>query len=96
MIGVLRNLARRREALVALSDAQRALLTLELHDLRRAGWSRLVGRRFAPRLSAALTVAAVAAGALIVARPRRALKLASAALAVYPFIRRLIAVIPAR
>lgn len=98
MIGTLRNLARRRDALVALSDAQRALIGLELHDLRHGGWSGLVGRRGVriPGLSAGIALAAVASIALVVARPRRLLKLASAALAVYPLIGRLLALVRTR
>jgi len=97
VIGTLRDLARRRDALVALSDAQRSLIALELHDLRHGSWSGLVGRGLrVPRLSPGIALAAVAGIALVVVRPRRVLKLASAALAVYPLIGRLLALVRAR
>ena len=96
MIGTLRALARRREALVTLSDAQRTLLALDARAMRERTWARLRGSGRLPRLSVSAGVATLALLALVIARPRRALKLASAALAIYPIARRLFGVFRAR
>ncbi len=93
MIGLLRDLAQRREALVALSEAQRTLLRLEVHSLRQQGRSLFTGSRLAPKVAIG---AAAGLLALVFARRGRAFKLASAALAVYPLIRQLFAAVRVR
>lgn len=96
MIGTLQALARRRKALVTLSDAQRTLLILDARAMRERSWAWSLGSGRLPRLSISAGVAALGLLALVIARPRRALKLASAALAVYPVVRRLFGIFRAR
>lgn len=94
MIGMLRALARRRAALVALSDAQRALLALEAQVLRGRAGTLVSGARLTPRL--ALGGLATAAFTLLLFRRSGALRLASAALAVYPLLRRVLSLLRRR
>ncbi|MCC7546660.1 MAG: hypothetical protein IT532_02735 [Burkholderiales bacterium] len=95
MIGSLRSLARRREVLVALSDAQRALLALEVRSLRQRDWLPQLGR-IAPRLVGGGAIGSALLLALLALRPRGLVKLASAALALYPLMRRLLAILRPR
>jgi len=94
MIRILRALARRRAALVALSDAQRALLALEAQVLRGRAGTLVSGARLMPRL--ALGGLAAVMLTLLLFRRGGALKLASAALAVYPLLRRMLSLLRRR
>jgi hypothetical protein len=96
VIGMLRTLAQRRKALVALSDAQRTLLGLDARALRERKWAWLLGAARLPHLPVTAGIAALGLVALAVARPRGALKLASTALAIYPIAKRLLAIVRAR
>lgn len=89
MIGTLRNLIRRRQALVTLSEAQRMLLTLDARTLRTGMWPFHRGGEGPARMPAGALLALLGVAALLVMRPRTR-KLASAALAIYPVVRRLL------
>jgi len=90
------ELARRRQALVALSDAQRALLALELRQVREAALPLRTGIRLGKALSLGGAAAALGLLGLVLVRRRGVLRLASTALAVYPLIARLLAALRGR
>ncbi|MCW5621289.1 MAG: hypothetical protein KIS79_09315 [Burkholderiales bacterium] len=89
MITALRNLIRRRQALVTLSEAQRMLLTVDARTLRTGMWPFHRGSEGPARMPLGAVLALLGVAALVVMRPRTR-KLASAALAVYPVFRRLL------
>lgn len=89
MITALRNLIRRRQALVTLSEAQRMLLMLDARTVRTGMWPFHRGSEGPARMPSGALLALLGVAALVVMRPR-ARKLASAALAIYPIVRRLL------
>jgi len=96
MIGTLKALARRRKALVTLSDAQRTLLALDARAMRERSWAWSLGSGRLPRVSVSAGIVTLGLLVMVIARPRRVLKLASAALAIYPIARRLFGILRAR
>jgi len=96
MIGTLKALARRRRALVTLSDAQRTLLALDARAMRERSWAWSLGSGRLPRVSVSAGIVTLGLLVMVIARPRRVLKLASAALAIYPIARRLFGILRAR
>jgi hypothetical protein len=64
--------------------------------MRERSWARALGWGRLPRLSVSAGIATLGLLALVIARPRRVLKLASAALAIYPIARRLFGMLRAR
>jgi len=96
MIGTLKALARRRRALVTLSDAQRTLLALDARAMRERSWAWSLGSGRLPRVSVSAGIVTLGLLVMVITRPRRVLKLASAALAIYPIARRLFGILRAR